>query len=619
MSFIRRLFSCAGILLHANSVLGKKVSDRRRSEDQWKEKKSAAVIREDALRDRFLADTVPLIIWTARPDGGVDYYNKAWFDYTRLTPAESVESGWSAVLHPEDFQPTIDRWTHSVATGTIYELECRLKRAEDGAYRWFIVRAAARRGEGGEILQWVGSCTDIDDQKRAEDELRRTQSELESRVAERVAELAKTNEALQRQQTELRVLFDLMPAMICFKDTQNRILRVNRRLAESFGTSVEALEGKSTLEIYPSGAAKFYADDLEVIHSATPRTGIIETVRDRDGNERWIQTDRVPVPDQDGQVIGIVVMVQDITERKRAEEASRESEERYRALIEWSPESISVHRGGTLLFVNPALVKMMGATSAQDLVGKPIIDWVHPDFRQIVRDRIKNDAGVLPTIEEKFLKFDGAVIDVEVCSRSIIYEGESALYSSIRDVTARKRIEEALRESEERFSDAFEYAPIGMALASPAGRWLKVNQAFCDLIGYSEAGLLTRTFQDITPPEDTEVSAENARRFARRRDRLLSDGKTLRSRPGTPRHGSLEYFPGPRSPGRAALLYRPYPGHHRAQTHGRGIAGKARSVSGGHSSRRRSALPTSRGKAISCGSMTNCAASSASNAQSCWA
>ncbi len=103
-----------------------------------------------------------------------------------------------------------------------------------------------------------------------------------------------------RQQTELRVLFDLTPAMICFKDTNNRILRVNKRFAEILGKSVEEIEGKSILEIDPQEAEKVFADDLEVIHSGTPKLGIIETIRDRKGQAIWVQTDKVPVFDKDG-------------------------------------------------------------------------------------------------------------------------------------------------------------------------------------------------------------------------------------------------------------------------------------------------------------------------------
>ena len=132
-------------------------------------------------------------------------------------------------------------------------------------------------------------------------------------------------ERLQRQQTELRVLFDLTPAMIWFKDTTNNILRVNKRAADAAGLSVEAIEGQPSSEIYPKQAAAFYADDLEVIRSGTAKLGYVEPLHGCDGEEIWVETDKVPYRDQHGEVIGIVVMAHDVTGRKRAEESLRNS------------------------------------------------------------------------------------------------------------------------------------------------------------------------------------------------------------------------------------------------------------------------------------------------------
>ncbi|HEX7518228.1 MAG TPA: PAS domain S-box protein, partial [Chthoniobacterales bacterium] len=147
------------------------MTERRRIEQELKEAKVAAAVREGAERYSFLADAVPQIIWTARPDGCVDYYNKAWFDYTGLTLAQTKDWGWEAVLHPADLQPCIERWTHSFTTGENYEIEYRFKRASDGAYRWHLGRALPMRDEQGQIVQWVGTCTDIDDAKRSKETL----------------------------------------------------------------------------------------------------------------------------------------------------------------------------------------------------------------------------------------------------------------------------------------------------------------------------------------------------------------------------------------------------------------------------------------------------------------
>ena len=115
---------------------------------------------------RILAETIPQIVWTAWPDGWIDYYNARWFEYTGLTLEETQGWGWQPVLHPDDLENCLERWHHSVHTGETYEVEYRLKRVSDGAYRWHLGRAMPVRDASGKILKWFGTCTDIDDRER---------------------------------------------------------------------------------------------------------------------------------------------------------------------------------------------------------------------------------------------------------------------------------------------------------------------------------------------------------------------------------------------------------------------------------------------------------------------
>ncbi|MCA1555963.1 MAG: PAS domain S-box protein, partial [Acidobacteria bacterium] len=118
---------------------------------------------------RFLAESIPQIIWTARPDGFLDYFNQRWYDYTGMTREQSEGWGWEAVLHSDDVQPCVERWKQAIETGETYEIEYRFRRASDGQYRWHLGRALPLRNEGGEIVKWFGTCTDIDDRKRGEE------------------------------------------------------------------------------------------------------------------------------------------------------------------------------------------------------------------------------------------------------------------------------------------------------------------------------------------------------------------------------------------------------------------------------------------------------------------
>ncbi|MFZ4481450.1 MAG: PAS domain-containing protein, partial [Rhodoferax sp.] len=149
----------------------------------------------------------------------------------------------------------------------------------------------------------------------------------------------------------------------------------------------------------------------------------------------------------DGDVDFVTAVVEDITERKKVEAALRESEQRYRTMVEWTPEPIAVHRGYTILYANPAAIKMFGASCASDLTGTSLLDRAHPDCHQIAMSRTENygNRGLdVPMLELKMLRMDGAVIDVEIQGTAIFYDGERVRQSSMRDISARKAVEAAL-------------------------------------------------------------------------------------------------------------------------------------------------------------------------------
>ncbi|MFP2907713.1 PAS domain-containing protein [Pyxidicoccus sp. 3LFB2] len=120
---------------------------------------------------RQIAESIPHLIWLTRPDGYHDYYNASWYEYTGLTPEQTAGAGWMNAFHPEDLPEAGRRWAHSLRTGEPYEVEYRCRRY-DGVWRWFLGRARPVRDEGGRIVRWFGTCTDIDDQRRAADSMR---------------------------------------------------------------------------------------------------------------------------------------------------------------------------------------------------------------------------------------------------------------------------------------------------------------------------------------------------------------------------------------------------------------------------------------------------------------
>ncbi len=259
----------------------------------------------------------------------------------------------------------------------------------------------------------------------------------------------------------------------------------------------------------------------------------------KDGTSVWLRV-IVTVYKQDGAPRYLRGIMVDITERKHAEEKLLASEERYRRLVELSPDMIAVHRDGKFIYINPAGLKMFGASTLQEMIGKPIIDFVHTDYRQSVIERVKKSLAqntTAPPFEEKFLRLDGSSVDVEVSALPIFYEGNPAMQTMARDITERKRAEKAIKESEEKYRSIFEGASIGIFHSTFEGKFIDVNFSLAQMLGYNSPKDVLSSIKNIatdiyaTPPiRDTLV------------EEALQKGKTVRSENLYKRKDGSEWF-----------------------------------------------------------------------------
>lgn len=156
------------------------------------------IVEENALKLQMVLESIPEMAWTARSDGWIDYYNQRWCEYTGQTFAEAQGWGWKSTQHPVDLVRTLERWDRSLKTGEPFENEIRFRRASDSMYRWHIVRALPIKNDKGDVTMWVGTCTDIDDQKRFSEKLEQSIRERTEKLSRAIDDLNRSNKELEQ-------------------------------------------------------------------------------------------------------------------------------------------------------------------------------------------------------------------------------------------------------------------------------------------------------------------------------------------------------------------------------------------------------------------------------------
>lgn len=227
---------------------------------------------------------------------------------------------------------------------------------------------------------------------------------------------------------------------------------INAAGARFFGRSAAELIGIHTSELIGAEAAM---RDIELMkrHQGNAPVRLVHRLQDASGSWRFLEDVVTVERDRSGHATGVRGVVRDITDQKLAAQALEESEERYRRLVELSPQAIAVHCAGEFVYVNPAAVALWGAREAKELLGKSILDLIHADHRELMATRlalIEQNGIATELSEEKFLRLDGEEIDVEVAGMPFSFRGQPSVQILFRDITDRKRAHDALRLAEER-------------------------------------------------------------------------------------------------------------------------------------------------------------------------
>jgi PAS domain S-box-containing protein len=356
----------------------------------------------------------------------------------------------------------------------------------DGRIRWLSTTKMPFRDKDGGIMGTFGVSRDITKVKLAE-------------------------EALRESEQRWRNLTEALPQLVWSARPDGACDYFSTQWTEHTGVPESDLLGWRWMET-------LHPDDREPIRrlwtDSVAGRGLYDVeyrVRRRDGVYRWFKTRGVPIRDSEGKIVKWFGSCTDITDLRQAEEALRESEQRFRTFVDHAVDAFFLHGedDSRVLDVNRRACESLGYTR-EELIGMTPFDFDADLTSATVEDRVRKlIAGETIAFESRHRRKDGTVFPVEVRGKAFWEGGRGFFVSLARDVTDRKRAEEALRESEERFRGTFENAAVGIGHADAAGRWLRVNERFCAIVGYPREELLQKTFRDITHPDDRAAGTKS--------------------------------------------------------------------------------------------------------------
>jgi PAS domain S-box-containing protein len=377
---------------------------------------------------RLILDSVPHVVWTASADGAITSLNSRGTAYTGCLSLTG-DGDWLRRAHPDDREMARKAWAEAVATGADYGVEYRIRRY-DGVYRWHSLRAKPVRDAEANVAFWVGTATDIDDQRRLELTVRKSE-----------------NEAVQAL-TLLGSIGDAAPVGFKLVDTDLRIMRINKRLAEADGRTVAEEVGRTVAEMVPDLWPELEDVYRRALAGETVCNVMLSRTSDADGVKHVTHLLASYYPVQvDGEIVGVGNVVLDITERKEAE-AFRQ------VVMDNMAEGLyTLDAAGLVTYVNPAACEMLG-WSEEELRGRPMHETIH--FQDANHHPIPAEAcsllevrtlgHTLRSSDETFSRKDGTTFPVAFSSAPLhseaAFEGVVVVF---RDITDEKRDQALLR------------------------------------------------------------------------------------------------------------------------------------------------------------------------------
>ncbi|HEY9880986.1 MAG TPA: PAS domain S-box protein [Leptolyngbyaceae cyanobacterium] len=366
--------------------------------DVTAQRQSEQALRESQRQYVTLAEAAPVGIFRSDLEGNAIYLNNRWCQMARLPAAEALRRRWYQVLHPADWSAMEATWRQTVQSQQPFYGEYCFQRP--GGIMWVYVQAIPERDEAGNLISYLGTITDISDRKQIEIALQALNQNLEDIVQLRTEELRQSNEQLRREIAErelaeaawqdsqrfLELVLDSIPQAVFWKDCNGLYQGCNRNFARDAGlASNEDIVGKCDRDLpwWNSEAAHSRQREQHILNTGIPELHLVEIQRQSDGQTRWLETSKVPLHNSNGQLIGILGSYEDITARRQAEEALRESQRFVQSIADTSPSILYIYdvQEKSTVYINRELKGTLGYAPEvfQQANQDVVTHLLHPD------------------------------------------------------------------------------------------------------------------------------------------------------------------------------------------------------------------------------------------------
>ncbi|HXM65106.1 MAG TPA: PAS domain-containing protein, partial [Candidatus Acidoferrum sp.] len=430
---------------------------KARDELEIKVAERTSELRKSEKELRDVIDTIPAIVWSTLPDGSNTYVNKRFVEYSGSSAEQMAGSGWQALIHPDDLARHTAEWMEAVATGKPHENEVRSRRS-DGQYRWQLDRGVPLRDEDGNIVKWYGITTDIEDRKRADEALHLVSTDLQDSKAK-----------LEEAQRIAHVGYwewDLTSNRVIWSDETYRIYGLR---PQEYPIDIAVLRKM----IHPEDSEFVFRVAEEAVRGGL-RTDVEHRIIRPSGELRTVHSQGDVKKDASGRPCQMFGTVQDITDRKRAEDKIREQEAELRQIVDLAPQLVTVFGPNReRLYANRILLDYLGISLDEWRQRPDSIEFLHPDDRERVHahsDRALS-SGAPYELEFRVRKSSGNYRWF-LTRFSPVRDDKGQImrwYVAATDIEDRKRAEEALQQSQFYLAEGQRLAHMGSWAFNPSG------------------------------------------------------------------------------------------------------------------------------------------------------